>query len=44
MTHGSRVSNVAAMMGNAAFFAPLMVTSPFSGTPPLISKLSMLSR
>ena len=41
MTHGSAVSSVAAMIGSTAFFAPLMVTSPCSGTPPLIKKLSM---
>ena len=28
MTHGSRVSNAAAMSGNTAFFAPLTATSP----------------
>ena len=42
MTHGSRVSNAAAMMGSTAFLAPLMVTSPHNGTPPLINKLSMM--
>src|SRR5579862_8485012 len=42
MTHGSPVSNVAAMMGRAAFLLPLMVISPCNGTPPLIKKLSML--
>ena len=41
MTHGSSVSSVAAMMGNAAFLLPLMVTSPCNGTPPLIKKLSI---
>jgi hypothetical protein len=41
MTHGSSVSNVAAMIGSAAFLLPLMVTSPCNGTPPLIKKLSM---
>jgi hypothetical protein len=41
MMHGSPVSNAAAMMGSAAFLLPLMVTSPCSGTPPLIKKLSM---
>jgi hypothetical protein len=41
MTHGSLVSNAAAMMGSAAFLLPLMVTSPCNGTPPLIKKLSM---
>jgi hypothetical protein len=41
MTHGSLVSNVAAMMGNTAFLAPLTVTSPHNGTPPLIKRLSM---
>ncbi len=41
MTHGSPVSNVAAMMGNTAFFAPLISTSPCKGTPPLMRKLSM---
>jgi hypothetical protein len=41
MTHGSLVSKVAAMMGKTAFLAPLMVTSPWSGTPPLMSRLSM---
>ena len=38
---GSLVSNVAAMIGSTAFFAPLMVTSPCNGTEPLINKLSM---
>ena len=41
MTHFPAVNNVAAMMGSTAFLAPLMVTSPWSGTPPLINKLSM---
>ena len=41
MTHGSLVSNVAAMMGSTAFFAPLISTSPCKGTPPLMRKLSM---
>jgi hypothetical protein len=41
MTHGPSVSSVAARMGSAAFLLPLMVTSPCSGTPPLIKKLSM---
>ena len=42
MTQGSRVSRVAAMMGSTAFLAPLMATSPHSGTPPLINRLSMM--
>jgi hypothetical protein len=41
MTQGSPVSNVAAMMGSTAFFAPLIWTSPCNGTPPLMSKLSI---
>src|SRR5260370_18272050 len=41
MTQGSLVSRVAAIMGSTAFLAPLMVTSPRNGTPPLMSKLSM---
>src|SRR5438552_19030328 len=41
MTHGSAVSNVAARMGSTAFLAPLIVTSPCRGTPPLIKRLSM---
>ena len=41
MTHGSPVSNVAAMIGSTAFLAPLISTSPCNGTPPLIKKLSM---
>ena len=41
MTQGSLVSNVAAMIGSTAFFAPLMATSPCNGTEPLIKKLSM---
>ena len=44
ITHGSRVSNVAAMMGSTAFLAPLMATSPWRGTPPLINRLSMRSQ
>jgi len=32
------------MIGNTAFLAPLIVTSPCSGTPPLINKLSMYNR
>jgi hypothetical protein len=35
-THSSGVSSVAARIGNAAFFEPLIVTSPRSGTPPVI--------
>ena len=43
ITHGSAVSNVDAMIGSTAdCFDPLMVTSPCSGTPPLINKLSMI--
>ena len=41
MTHGSSVSSAAAMTGSAAFLLPLISTSPCSGTPPLIRKLSM---
>ena len=41
ITHGSDVSNVAAMIGSTAFFAPLIVTSPCRGIPPLINKLSI---
>src|ERR1051325_7166966 len=41
MMQGSSVSSVAAIRGSTAFFAPLMVTSPCNGTPPLINKLSM---
>jgi hypothetical protein len=41
MTHGSAVSNVAAIIGSTAFFAPLISTSPCNGVPPLISKQSM---
>ena len=41
MTQGSAVSNEAAMIGNTAFFAPLMATLPCNGTPPLIERLSM---
>ncbi len=41
ITQGSAVSNVAAMIGSTAFFAPLMATSPCNGTEPLIKKLSM---
>src|SRR5947209_1242643 len=43
ITQGSEVSRVAAMIGSTAFFAPLMVTSPCKGTPPLINRLSMKS-
>jgi hypothetical protein len=41
MMQVSEVSNVAARMGSTAFFEPLMVTSPFRGSPPSIKKLSM---
>src|SRR4051812_1096779 len=41
ITHGSEVSNVAAIIGSTAFFAPLIVTSPRKGTPPFINKLSI---
>ena len=41
MTHGSAVRSVAAMMGSTAFFAPLICTSPWRGTPPLMRRLSM---
>src|SRR5579885_2341290 len=41
MTHSSVVKSVAAMMGNAAFLAPLVATSPRSGTCPSIINLSM---
>src|SRR5947208_1018761 len=41
ITHCSPVSSVAAMIGSTAFFAPLIFTSPCSGTPPLINRLSM---
>jgi hypothetical protein len=44
ITHGSPVSNVAAMIGSTAFFAPLISTSPCRGTPPLIRKLSMKNK
>src|SRR5438552_18764392 len=35
MTHGSRVSNVASMMGRAEFFDPLICTVPRRGSPPV---------
>src|SRR5438270_11663119 len=41
MIHGSAVRRVAAIIGSTAFLAPLMSTSPRSGTPPFIKKLSM---
>ena len=41
MTHGSAVNKVAAMIGSTAFFAPLMLTSPLNGAPPLIERLSI---
>ena len=40
ITQGSRVRSVAAKIGNTAFLAPLTCTSPLSGVPPLISRLS----
>ena len=33
-THGSRVSKVAAMIGSAEFFDPLILIEPESGCPP----------
>src|ERR1043166_950531 len=41
MTQGSEVSSVAARIGSTAFLAPPIVTSPCSGSPPFINKLSM---
>lgn len=41
MMQGSFVRRVAAMSGSTEFFAPLMVTSPCSGLPPLIKRLSI---
>src|SRR5689334_20020255 len=38
---GSAVSNDAQRIGSAAFFAPDTVTSPFSGSPPSMTSLSM---
>src|SRR5574340_783441 len=38
---GSAVSRLAVRIGNAAFFAPEMRTSPASGLPPWISSASM---
>jgi hypothetical protein len=38
----SAVSKEAAMAGNAEFFAPLMATVPWRGTPPLMTNLSMI--
>src|SRR2546430_8689717 len=35
MTHGSAVNNVAAMMGSAEFFDPLICTVPRRGFPPV---------
>ena len=32
---------VAAIIGNTAFFAPLILTSPFNGTPPSMINLSI---
>src|SRR5262245_55911108 len=43
MTQGASVSKVAAISGSTAFLAPLIVTSPCKGVPPLMSKLSMKS-
>src|SRR5215211_7634623 len=40
-TIGSSVSSVAASNGSAAFLFPAGVTSPFNGTPPSITNLSM---
>src|SRR4051812_47168322 len=40
-TQGSFVRSVAAMSGRTEFFAPLIVTSPCRGVPPLIIKLSI---
>ncbi len=41
---GSDASKVPARIGNAAFFAPDIVTLPDSGVPPCISSLSKASR
>src|ERR1700733_15096076 len=38
---GSDASRPAARIGNVAFFAPEMRTSPSSGTPPVICNLSI---
>jgi hypothetical protein len=42
MTQGPSVKSAAAMIGSAAFLAPLILTFPRSGTPPLINRLSIL--
>lgn len=41
ITHGSAVRRVAAKMGRAAFFAPLISTVPPRGLPPLIRTTSI---
>jgi hypothetical protein len=38
--HLSAAKMVAGKIATTAFFAPLMVTSPFKGLPPLITNLS----
>jgi len=42
-TTGSSVSSVAARQGSAAFLLPLGRKAPFSGWPPSIRYLSMMS-
>src|SRR5207248_8982660 len=42
MTHGSRVSNVAARIGSEEFFEPLTLMEPESRRPPWIRILSIL--
>ena len=41
MVHGSRVSSVAARIGRAEFFEPLILIEPESGWPPWMRILSM---
>ncbi len=41
MMHGSRVSKVAARIGSAEFFEPLILIEPESGWPPWMRILSI---
>ena len=38
-THGASDKSAAGIIATATFFAPLIVTSPFKGVPPVITYL-----
>ena len=40
IVHTPSIKSVAGKIATAAFFAPLIVTSPFKGVPPVITSFS----